>query len=242
MRAFIKLNFFVKFIVILISSVALVYETLELTTLYYKYPTVVNVKLEKEMVIELPSMTICVSMLFTKTALMEKYGKQIKAEMESIGWTDTQNNTLDLNGSKIFEKYSELALKQIKIEGLFGMSAKESDFISCNLSLPLLENSERGSDCQSVSKVIESFNSNGKCFTYFSQLNQNLVDPRLYKVSLYQGLRAAMGGIANIIIEFPLEEYTNYWDIALASIAIHPPNMVPNNGKIHKLRPGISRK
>lgn len=269
MRAFIKLNFIVKLVVIAICSVALVYETSELASLYYRYPTVVNVKLEKEMIIELPSMTICLPSLLTRSALMDRYGKQISAEMAAIRaksrrtgqrqqtqQTDrmTARNASIVtmatikaigrnNGSEILEKYSALALKQIKIEDLFDMSAKESNFISCNLSLPLLAESERGFGCQSVAQVIESFNSNGKgfakCFTYFSRLNRNLVDPRLYKVSLFQGLRPAMGGIASIRIEFPLEEDTNYWDMSVASIAIHPPNMVPNNGKVHKLRPGI---
>ncbi|CAG2103985.1 unnamed protein product [Medioppia subpectinata] len=241
MRAFVKLNFAVKFLVVAFSSVALVYETSELATLYYKYPTVVNVKLEKEMVIDLPSMTICVSMFFTRSVLKATFGQQMAKELEAIGATkDTDNKTIELNESKIYEKYSELALKQFPIESLFAMSPKESHFISCNLSLPLLVSSERGFNCQSVSKVIETFHSNGKCFTYFSRLNQNLVDPRLYKVSLYQDLRASLGSIASIQIKFPLEEYPNYLDIAPASISIHPPNMLPNNGKVHKLRPGFN--
>jgi hypothetical protein len=237
MRAFIKFSSILKLIVIAISSVALVYETSELTTLYYKYPTVVNVKLEKEMIIELPSMTICVSMFSTKSGLMVKYRKQIEREIAAI--SESENKTIELNASKIFEKYSDLALKQIKIGNLFDMSITESNFISCNLSLPLLVKPERGFACHRVSAVIESFNSNGKCFTYFSKLNQNLVDPLLYKVSLFQGLRATMGRIANIDIKFPLEEYANYRDIALASISIHPSNMIPNHEKVHKLRPGI---
>jgi hypothetical protein len=239
MRAFIKFSSVLKLLVIAISLVALVYETSELATLYYKYPTVVNVKLEKEMIIELPSMTICVSMFSTKSGLMVKYRKQIEREILAISATESENKTIELNASKIFEKYSDLALKQIKIANLFDMSISESNFISCNLSLPLLVKPERGFACHHVSAVIESFNSNGKCFTYFSQLNQNLVDPLLYKVSLYHGLRASMGGIVNIDIKFPLEEYTNYRDIALASISIHPPNMIPTHEKVHKLRPGI---
>jgi len=238
MRAFIKLSFVVKLLVIALSSVALVYETYELATLYYKYPTVVNVKLEKEMIIELPSMTVCVSILFTKSGLKAKYGKQIEKEMAAISSSELSNKTIELNASKIFEKYSDLAAKQIKISNLFNMSVSEWNFISCNLSLPLLVKPERGFACHQVSAVIESFNSNRKCFTYFSKLNQNQVDPLLYKVSLYQGLRASMGEIANIDIKFPLQEYTNYWDIALATISVHPPNMIPTHEKVHKLRPG----
>ena len=255
LKSCIKYELVFKMMVLVASFVVFIQEALELVKLYYKYPTVVNVKLEKEMIIDLPSVTLCFPVFLSKSSILSKYRKQITKDIDIIeksieigvkSGKSIENETIEFKKNQIFEKYRDLAMKEIKIVDLFNLSISESKFISCDLTLPPLFPSNHGdhgfhhhhTGCDRVSDVIESFNANGKCFTYFSQLNQLRIDPLQYKVSLYQGLRSSIGGIATININFPLEEYINYWDIDMAIIYIHPPNLVPSFEKIHKLKPG----
>ena len=139
-----------------------VYQVLDISYLYFNYKTNVNVRLERESIVEIPALSICTNVTQTIKIdyLLERFPQ-----------------SLDINSSKwIQTKYlQKLSLREQLLDGTVG---PDQLLKSCLIMKTMaFENGvvdrrypEGYIDCRNVSKVRQYLNSDEKCITIMSQL------------------------------------------------------------------------
>lgn len=159
----------IKLILIGLSAVYLLYETIELIKIYNNYETFVTIHYENRDLKEIPSFTICLPTIIDKNLILDKY-PDLKEKLR-----ESQSDEKRLN---ILREYLDKSLESMAWTQL---TVQEVDVFNCTLNYWSIKSDtysmdsvkqRSGLDCREVVKPIESYsNAKTKCFTYFSRLS-----------------------------------------------------------------------
>jgi hypothetical protein len=161
-----KVVFAIKFIVIIMGSIFLLSQAIQLLRQYFEFNTSVSVHYEYTIENEFPSFTICLPAIVDKQKLIRKY-PDLEKKLSEAESEDQRKN--------ILTEYLDKTLDSMIWKDL---SITEEETFNCSLSYwplnylgPNKSSTDQTLNCRNVVKPIEYFgNNNGKCFTFFSQL------------------------------------------------------------------------
>ena len=160
--------FTIKLILIGLTGIYLLYETIELIKLYGDHNTFVSVYYERKEFNQIPSFTICLPTIIDRNKLLDKYPDLIY-KLNETNSEGKRNN--------IIVEYLDLVLDSMAWTGL---TIQEYEAFNCSLNYWSIKSNKfsigaderKAINCREVVKPIESYsNTKTKCFTYFSQLN-----------------------------------------------------------------------
>ena len=162
--------FSLKLILIGMSGVYLLYETIELIKLYHNYDTIVSVYYESKDFNQIPSFTLCLPSIVDKNKLLAKFPELGQKLNEAQNAEKRQN---------ILTQYLDSSLESMSWTQL---TVEEVEAFNCTLNYWSIKSDSysmdskqirSGLNCREVVKPIESYsNAKTKCFTYFSQLSE----------------------------------------------------------------------
>ena len=244
-----------KVTIVFLSFAGFLYQATDICTHYFSYRTVVYTNTEQDSVIDLPAVTFCLPTYFSKRSLIDLYDDHIKKSLQEVQQQFGNNETILSNMKTfIFQSYQNQAFKDLPVSELLNQTIKIDEILECRLYYPpitwlnltnnkIFEIMQYGIPCQDVSySVVESINANGKCFTYFSQLDgSDQIDVNSYRISVNRGFRYHAGRFLKLLVHFAQDEYASVPDGQKREcLQVHPPYKIPSEACLHAINPGMS--
>uniref|UniRef100_T1K0W9 Uncharacterized protein n=1 Tax=Tetranychus urticae TaxID=32264 RepID=T1K0W9_TETUR len=232
-----KFVFRLKTVLLILSVIGLVYQTLELSETYFRYPTIVDVIVEQNDKVIVPSITICTPMQIMPSNLEKMFSDrpEVRRVLSRFD-ADEKMKTKEKQAKKIdylrrYLQSSYLSRVTVNLSTYDELSVQENKFVdSCYLSVLNSSDAEIRLPCRNFSRPTVTFTSNEKCFTYFGVTNKQIesIDD---VISFDEDGSAATAQIS-VVLRLNVDFDDNY-DISLPSLLyIHSSNeiMAKSNG------------
>jgi hypothetical protein len=231
-----------KFVVCVSSFTGFFYQASEYFVQYLSFPTTVDVRIERSLMIDIPSVTICIPSLTSRPRLRKIYGDEIIKEIEKI--KGKANKPYAVLEREVYRAYENISARKVSPQEFFNLGIHAAEIINCTVLKPKYFNNlnETWIPCTLVSDVLETIGPNGKCFTYFTKLNQNKTKDfkERFRIDIYQSVRDEVGLAINIILTFNSSNYIDVAKLGDESITLHETTAVPTEGKRRRLKPGTN--
>lgn len=228
--------------------VGYLYQTGEVLWGFLTYETSVYTVTQLPDTANLPSVSYCIPSYFSQQKLLEIYGDELKAELDAAEAKVKKKANATVKAERqardeVFRRYQKLSISNMTVHELLNRTTRLEDRnVSCMLYSPpemlrlneteTMKVEKEGMACDSIMPVVESINSGGKCFTYFSQVGHATNEEMKVRV-----LKRAFV----VMVEVVKKEYEDvFLDVEddLACFQVHKPNQLPLAGCTHKIEPG----
>lgn len=237
-----KYLFRLKTVLLILSVIGLVYQTLELSETYFRYPTIVDVLVEHNDKVILPSITICSPIQIAPSELEKLFTDRVEVKRVLSQFDSDTKMKLDERQAKKFDylrKYLQsyyLSRVTVNLSSYLEKSVQESKFVhSCDLSIMNSSDAQIKLPCKNFSHPMVTFTTNEKCFTYFSENNKHF-DSIDNVISFDEDGSAATAQVS-VILRLNVAFDSNY-DINLPSfLYIHASNDIMAKSNKYSLEP-----